>query len=211
MTDDRKKTLVELCRSKSVPLIEDDIYGDLPFAGPRPRTCQSFDTEGNVLLISGFSKTLASGYRIGWSVPGRWFDRIDKLKSLTSVATATPTQWAVGRFLETGGYQRHLRGMRQRLADQVGAMTEAIARCFPEGTRVSRPAGGFVLWVELPGTADTTVLYESALTEGIVFSPGEIFSASGKFRNSLRLSAGVWNEGTARAVARLGRLAGGPG
>jgi DNA-binding transcriptional MocR family regulator len=191
-------------------LIEDDIYGDLPFVGPRPRTCQSFDHTGNVILVSGFSKTLASGYRVGWIVPGKMYSRIDKLKSLTSVATATPTQWAVGRFLETGGYQRHLRSLRQRLADQVGAMAETIARTFPEGTRVSRPAGGFVLWAELPDQ-DTTALYEKALAESIVFSPGEVFSASGKFHNALRLSAGIWNEGTARAVARIGRLAGGPG
>ncbi len=207
MTDEKKKALVELCRTKGVPLIEDDIYGDLPFVGPRPRTCQSFDTEGNVFLISGFSKTLASGYRVGWAVPGKWYAQIDKLKSLTSVASPTPTQWAVGRFLETGGYQRHLRLFRQRLADQVGAMAEVVARTFPEGTRVSRPAGSFILWVELPGAIDTSALYEKAVPEGIVFSPGEIFSASGKFRNALRLSAGSWNEDVARAVTRLGRLA----
>src|SRR6185369_14444726 len=99
-----------------------------------------------------------------------------------------------GRFLETGGYQRHLRIFRQRLADQVGAMAELVALTFPEGTRVSRPAGGYVLWVELPGAADTSVLYEKAIPEGIIFSPGEIFSASGKFRNALRLSAGSWND-----------------
>lgn len=211
MTDERKKALVDLCRSKNVPLIEDDIYGDLPFSGPRPRTCKSFDTEGNVLLVTGCSKTLAAGYRIGWTVPGRWYAKIDKLKSLTSVATATPTQWAIGRFLETGGYQRHLRSLRQRLADQVGAMAETVARSFPEGTRVSRPAGGFVLWVELAEDADTNLLYDRAIPEGIVFSPGEIFSASGRFRNALRLSAGSWNEEVARAVSRLGKLAGGPG
>lgn len=208
LSDDAKRSLVELCRLHGVPLIEDDTYGDLPFSGPRPRTCKSFDPDGSVILVSSYSKTLASGYRVGWTVPGRWYDRIDKLKSLTSVATATPTQWAVGRFLETGGYQRHLRTLRQRLADQTGIMAEAVARAFPDGTRVSRPAGGFVLWVEIPG-ADTTELYERALPEGIVFAPGEIFSASGKFRNALRLNAGIWNEGTARAVERLGRLAGG--
>jgi len=206
MTDERKKALVELCRVRGVPLIEDDIYGDLPFSGPRPRTCKSFDTTGNVLLVSGCSKTLAAGYRIGWTVPGKWYAQIDKLKSLTSVATATPTQWAIGRFLETGGYQRHLRTLRQRLADQVGAMAETVARSFPDGTRVSRPAGGFVLWVELP-QGDTNVLYERALAEGIVISPGEIFSASGRFGNALRLSAGCWNEGVARAVERVGQLA----
>jgi len=209
LSDDRKRALVELCRTKGVALIEDDIYGDLPFVGPRPRTCKSFDSDGSVILVSGYSKTLAAGYRIGWTVPGRWYEGIDRLKSLTSVATATPTQWAVGRFLETGGYQRHLRTLRQRLADQVGIMAEAIARSFPDGTRVSRPAGGFVLWVELPGTANTTELYGQALAEGIVFSPGTIFSASGRFENALRLNAGIWNEGTARAVERLGRLAGG--
>ena len=207
MTDEKKKALVELCRTRGVPLIEDDLYGDLPFCGPRPRTCKSFDTDGNVLLISGYSKTLAPGYRIGWTAPGRWFEKIDKLKSLTAVATATPTQWAIARFLELGGYQRHLRTFRQRLADQVGAMAETVAASFPEGTRVSRPAGGYVLWVELPDDADTTALYERAYAEGIVFCPGEIFSASGKFRNALRLSAGIWSDEVRGAVERLGQLA----
>jgi DNA-binding transcriptional MocR family regulator len=210
LSDEKKKALVELCRNKGVPLIEDDIYGDLPFSGPRPRTCKSYDTDGSVIMVSGFSKSLAPGYRIGWAVPGRWFDQIDKLKSLTSVATATPTQWAIGRFLETGGYQRHLRTYRQRLADQVGAMAETIARSFPEGTRVSRPAGGYLLWAELPGV-NTSELYDCALAEGIVFSPGEIFSASGRYTNAMRLNAGVWSDGVEHAVARLGRLAGGPG
>jgi len=207
MSDERKKALVDLCEAKGVPLVEDDIYGELPFTGPRPRTCQSYDTTGNVILVSGFSKTLAAGYRIGWTVPGRWYSQIDKLKSLTSVATASPTQWAVGQFLETGGYQRHLRTLRQRLADQVGAMAETVARAFPDGTRVSRPAGGFVLWVELPDQVETTPLYERAIREGIIISPGEIFSASGRFTNAFRLSAGVWTEGTERAVVRLGQLA----
>lgn len=206
-SDDHKRALVDLCRSKRVPLIEDDIYGDLPFQGPRPRTCKSFDTEGNVILISGFSKTLASGYRIGWAVPGRWFDQLDKLKSLTSVASPTPNQWALARFLETGGYQRHLRGFRQRLADQVGRMAETVARTFPEGTRVSRPVGGYVLWIELPGAVDTFELYERALSRGIIFSPGEIFSATGGFRNALRLSAGSWNPEVGHAVETLGNLA----
>lgn len=209
LSDERKKALVDLCRTKGVPLVEDDIYGDLPFCGPRPRTCKSFDPDGSVLLVSGFSKTLAPGFRVGWCVPGRWLGPMDRLKSLTSVATATPTQWAVARFLEIGGYQRHLRSLRQRLADQTGIMAEAVARAFPDGTRVSRPVGGFLLWVELPDPVDTSELYSRAVAEGIVFTPGEIFSATGRFRNALRLNAGIWNEGTARAIERLGRLAGG--
>jgi DNA-binding transcriptional MocR family regulator len=73
---------------------------------------------------------------------------------------------------------------------------------------VTRPAGGFVLWLELPEAVDTRALFDAALAEDICFAPGDVFSASGRYRNCLRLSCGhPWNARIETGVARLGALA----
>jgi DNA-binding transcriptional MocR family regulator len=86
-------------------------------------------------------------------------------------------------------------------------MTQAVVRCFPEGTRVTRPAGGFVLWVQLPEGVDSLELYRQALRVGVTLAPGYIFSASQKFSNFIRLNAAVWSKEVERAIGRLGELA----
>jgi DNA-binding transcriptional MocR family regulator len=100
-----------------------------------------------------------------------------------------------------------LRGVRQTLAANCRRFIEGIARYFPEGTRVTDPAGGVVLWVELPREVDGVALFERALAAGIGIAPGIVFSAKGEYRNFIRLSAGIdWTPDIEAALARLGRL-----
>lgn len=94
------------------------------------------------------------------------------------------------------------------LEEQVERMRFAIAQHFPSGTRVTRPQGGFVLWVELPRGVDSEVLLSQALTRGVSITPGVLFSTTRKFKNFVRISCGLpWSEGVAQAVATLGELA----
>jgi DNA-binding transcriptional MocR family regulator len=86
-------------------------------------------------------------------------------------------------------------------------MADAIGRAFPEGTRVSRPQGGFVLWVEMPKKVDSILLYKKAKGQGITIAPGSIFSIEGKYRNCVRLNAACWNPSVEVAIDTLGRLA----
>lgn len=206
MPEARKRELVELLREHGVPLIEDDIHAELAFADHRPGAAKAHDRDGNVLLCSSVTKTLAPGYRVGWIAPGRFQGKVERLKVLTNLATATPPQLAVAEFLANGGYDRHLRAVRRAYADRVAQMGEAIGRHFPAGTRVTRPKGGYSLWVELPAGADSVELYRRALGRGITIAPGPIFSASGRFRNCVRLNAAQWSERAARAVETLGAL-----
>ena len=207
MPDPAKKTLVEELGRRRIPLIEDDIYGELPFEGARPRAAKAFDREGWVLLCSSFSKSVAPGYRIGWTAPGRFLDKVQRLKFSSSVATATPTQMALAAFLEEGGFERTLRRLRRQYRDLVERFAHAVAEHFPEETRVSRPGGGHVLWVEMPGGVDSVALHEAAVRAGISVAPGVLFSAGDRYRNCIRLNCALpWNEEVEAALARLGGL-----
>jgi DNA-binding transcriptional MocR family regulator len=191
MPDGAKRELVRLCRSADIVLIEDDIYGDLPFGGRRPLPCKAFDRDGRVLLCSSFSKALAPAARIGFVAPGRFRDTLRAAKQRISGATALLQQQMLEEYLSHGGrYARHLRRVQQRFAVQVEDVSRCVQQHFPAGTRLSRPQGGFVLWVELPGDIDTLALHEEANRRGADYVPGAMFSASGRYGNYLRLNCG---------------------
>jgi len=208
MLEAGKRRLVALLAGRGVPLIEDDIYGDLAYEPERPSLAKRHDRNGLVLTCSSFSKTLAPGYRVGWVLPGRFLDEARRAKRTASAATASLPQLAVAEFLRAGNYDRFLRRIRATYAEQVSRMRAAVLEHFPEGTRVSDPKGGFVLWVELPRAVDSRVLFERALARGVSTAPGVLFSPRGRFANFVRLSAGLpWSEAVEDAVRTVGALA----
>lgn len=208
MPNEKKKALMEMLTKYDVPLIEDDIYGDLSFSPDRPCVVKAFDKKGLVLLCSSFSKTIAPGYRIGWVSPGRFQPEIERLKSACSIATATAPQMAIAEYLTTGGYDHHLRKIRRINMRQVWMMIQAVGKFFPPGTKVTRPDGGFVLWVELPDYVDSLKLYELALKAKITIAPGPIFSIRQGYRNYIRLNAAFWSNKIEKALSTLGGFAG---
>jgi DNA-binding transcriptional MocR family regulator len=204
--DEHKQELVELLARHEIPLIEGDVCGELYFSGVRPSVCKAYDHKGLVLLCSSFSKDLVPGYRVGWVVPGRFKSTIEWLKYTTNVATATLPQVAIAKFLESGGYEHHLRSIRRLYAGFVSQLSQAVMRYFPESTRVTRPNGGIVLWVQMPDYADSLELYKQALQVGITLAPGYMFSATDQYKNFIRLNAAWWSYETDRAMRRLGEL-----
>lgn len=207
MSDDNKKAIATLSAERDIPVIEDDVYGELYFGRERPRVIKAFDKSGNVLLCSSFSKTIAPGYRVGWVAAGKFQARVEYLKFVRNISSPVPTQMAVALFLESGGYDHHLRRIRRTYAKNVGVMSQAVARYFPPGTKVTRPQGGFLLWVEMPANVDSVELYRMALHSGITLAPGLIFSARQKYRNFIRLNAALWSDKVKHAIENLGRLA----
>lgn len=207
MPPEARERLARMLARHDVPLIEDDVYGDLSFDGARPRPVKAFDRE-RVLLCGSVSKTLAPGYRVGWVAGGRYHAAIERLKFARTIAAPSSAPMAVAEMLSRGGYDRHLRRLRRTLSVQVEQHREAIATHFPEGTRVSRPQGGFVLWVELPGGASSVALQIEALARGIAITPGPLFSARPRFESCLRINAGFpMTPRIASALATLGELA----
>jgi len=198
MPDENKRQLLEILATRRIPLIEDDINGELYQTDRRPRTVQSFDRTGSVLLCGSFSKTLA---------PGRYYEKVKSLKLTSTLATATLPQLAIAEFMANGGYDRHLRALRRAFATQLQRMSEAVAEAFPAEIKVTRPGGGFVLWIELPANISAMKLHDLALARNISLAPGPMFSATQQFPNFIRLNCGhPWTPRLARAVATLGGL-----
>ena len=207
MSDRRKARLVEVLAAANVPLVEDDVYGDLGYDGVRPKALKAFDTTGSVLYVSSVSKTLSPGLRIGWVAPGRYRKALNERKLVSSLAVSTVPQLVVAEYLSSGGYDRHLRRLQRAYRDNVERFTVAVQGHFPVGTRLSRPRGGQFLWVELPGHVDCLPVFEQAFEEGISIAPGVMFSPSGRYRNFLRLNVSLpWSDELATALATIGRL-----
>src|SRR6266478_6265145 len=161
-----------------------------------------------VLAVTNFSNPLAPGWRVGWVVPGRYRERIALLKFAQTVATASLQQLAFAEFLAGGYYERHLRSLRKSVAAMMRSLGDAVAAHFPAGTRATRPDGGGVVWVELPGAISALELHERALAAGIAIAPGPIFSARQDYEHCIRISCGlVWSPRVEAAIGTLGRIA----
>ncbi|KFD25244.1 aminotransferase-like domain-containing protein [Yokenella regensburgei] len=191
MPDERKRAILSLAQRHDIAIFEDDIYGELANDYPRPRTIKSWDIDGRVLLCSSFTKTLAPGLRVGWIAPGRYLDRVLHMKYATSGTNVPTTQLAVASFIREGHYHRHVRRMRQIYQSNMETYTCWVRQYFPCGICVTRPQGGFLLWIELPEHVDMVCVANQLCRLKIQIAPGSLFSASGKYRNCVRLNCAL--------------------
>lgn len=190
MPDERKKALVRLINDRGVPLIEDDIYGDMHFDPRRPGLLKSYDHRDLVITCSSTSKVLAPGFRVGWCLPGkRFYDQMLKLKTAFSMAAPTLQQSVIRRYMAGGEFDRYLRTLRTRLKHMTVETAMAVQRYFPADIRFTVPEGGNMLWVELPTNIDGLEVYQKALSAGISIVPGTAFTISGGYNNFIRISA----------------------
>ena len=204
MSDERKRALATVLDRHGVPVIEDDTYADLHFGAERPASLRAFVRSAPVLWCGSFSKTLAPAFRVGWIVPGEYRTELLRVKAATTVATAAPTELAIAEFLRTGGYDHHLRKLRRVLHENVQRVAAEVAERFPPGTMISRPAGGFLLWIELPERVDALELSRRCQLRGVSVAPGPVFSATGEYRSCIRLNAGLqWSPHIAQAVQTI--------
>jgi len=188
MSEADKKRLYQLAQSYDISIIEDDIYGDISYQAPRPKTIKSFDKDGRVLLCSSFSKTVAPGVRVGWIAPGRYRDKVTHIKYVSSSMCPTLPQLAIADFIQSGGYHRHTRKVRLLYKQGRDHLILCIKRYFPADTRISFPQGGYILWVELNKQFDAVTLANQCKAGGVSIAPGVLFSATGKYRHCMRLN-----------------------
>jgi DNA-binding transcriptional MocR family regulator len=203
-----KRRLAELLETRGIPLIEDAIYNDLFGADERRRAVKSFDRSGNVMICSSFSKTVAPGIRLGWVDAGRWAPVVRTLKAVLSGGQTELLELAMADLLSQPAYEPTLRRLRNTIAQRVTRARQIIGASFPKGTSVTNPAGGFILWVELPEQVDALELFRACLDQHICIGPGPMFTATQRYRHCVRLGVGGrWGEADERALREVGRIA----
>jgi len=209
MSDERKRALVELAARHAMPLIENGVFNELYYGEEPPTTLKSFDTAGLVLHCGSFTKSLSAGARIGWAVAGRYREQVEQLKFINTHSTSSLAQRGVANFLAHDGWDHQLRGVRQALEERGALMRSMVRRFFPDGTCMSQPRGGYLLWIELPGRVDTLALYREALDRGISIAPGRVFSNGELYGHFLRLNYSFeWTPPIEEAIKTLARMAG---
>lgn len=206
MPEQDRRRLVDLIEEFDTVLIEDDVYGDLRFDGVRPVPAQFIKRRAKVITCGSFSKTAAPGYRIGWVVTNRYMEEIARLKRAFSCSSGFLQQLTLADFLASGDYVRQLKALRPVLKRNAERMSAMVAEHFPEETRTSKPVGGSVLWLELPGNIDSEKLFDDAIEAGISIAPGQIFSPSNRYSHFVRLSFGhPWGDRTEASIRWLGQ------
>lgn len=207
MPEANKKRLAGLLAQYDVPLVEDDVYRDMCFPAERPWPVKAYDRSGHVLLCSSFSKVVSPSARVGYIVAGRYTEQVAYLKNVSSGGTNHFTQAVLADFIGSSSYDSQVRKMRRSVTQRVARMSDAVSAFFPDECSVSSPQGGFVLWVQMPDEVDALALHRQAIEKGIAFMPGQLFSASGKFGNCIRLNCGnAWSADIERAVRTIGEL-----
>lgn len=207
MPDENKKELVRMLTEANVPLIEDDLYGNLFFGASRPKPCKVFDEAGIVMWCGSVSKTLAPGYRVGWVAPGKFKEKIIRQKLLQTICTPILYQEVIADFMEHGRYDLHLRTFRSKLYSNCLQFQRTIEEYFPDNTKISQPQGGFMLWLELDKRIDTAELYDKAIQQNISFAPGRMFTLQDQYHNCMRLNYALeWNDKVHFDLKKLGQI-----
>lgn len=194
MPDDAARRLLSLAVQYDLPIIEDDVFGDISYEKGRPRSIRSWDTDGRVLLCSSLSKSLDSDLRLGWVAAGRYSEQISYRKYVTTMACRGQLQAAAAEFLSGSRFSRHLKTITRCYQERRDITLEAITRFFPHPTHVNLPLGGFHCWVELPVAVDSSRLYTELMKQGISATPGSLFGVKGQFDHFLRINYSCIND-----------------
>lgn len=207
MPQESKRLLAELGARYQIPIIENDIFGELYLTGERPRPVKAYDDSGYVLHCGSFATCIAPAFQIGWIAAGRYSQEVMRTRILLSHSIPAVCQATMAQYLARGAADANLRRVRRSLAVRRDTMIAAISEEFPEGCRMTHPTGGCVLWVEMPKNIDSLKLYRLASGKGVSVAPGPMFSARREYGNCLRLNYGYASvpqirEGV-RTIARL--------
>ena len=194
MAEKDMKQLVSFLASRNIPIIEDDTYGELVFGGRKPSSLKYYDEKGLVIYLSSFSKTVGGGLRVAYLIPGQFFDMVRKIKTDLSLTSTTVTQKVLAEFICQGGLDRHLRKLTNSCRINLDLALKAVDDYFPDTVKVSSPAGGFLLWIEMPKGMDSMDVFGKAWEKGISIYPGAAFSVTGLYDNCFRINCGnTWN------------------
>jgi len=200
LKEEGRAKLVEICRKAGVPILEDDIYGDL-LGRSRPKPLRAFDDGSTVLYATSFSKTVAPGLRVGFCLPGKWMEAAADRQCRQSIHGAVPPEYLTAAFLRSGRMEGHLEMLKTVYAKRRELAGGILARELPEGYRADDPGGGYMLWVRggKPGIMEE--VRKKCLERGVAVVGGGIFFAAPPKEACFRLNcARATPEDLARGV-----------
>jgi DNA-binding transcriptional MocR family regulator len=207
MPDENKKELVKMLTEYNVPLVEDDVYGNIYFGAGRPKPCKFYDEAGIVMWVGSVSKTLAPGFRVGWVAPGKFKEKIIRQKLVQTVSGPSLFSDVITDFLAHGRYDHHLRMFRKKLYANYLQIQKSVIEYFPDNTKISEPKGGFMLWLELDKRICTEDLYDAAVSQKVNFAPGRMFSQYNRYQNCMRLNYALeWTDRVESDLEKLGKM-----
>lgn len=187
MKETRRKALLAACINERLPVIEDDVYGDLWFDEKPPAPLKAKDDQGLVLYIGSMSKTLGPGLRIGWIAgPEPVINRLADIKMQTDYGSSALSQYAAAECLSSGFYSQYIEDIRTALKNRRDFTIGLLNRYFKGIATWDTPAGGFYIWLKLKKTLSMQKLFKLALREKILLNPGNIYDRNG--HSHLRLS-----------------------
>ncbi|WP_080847484.1 MocR-like pyridoxine biosynthesis transcription factor PdxR [Cytobacillus gottheilii] len=172
----KREELLQTCSHERLPILEDDVYGDLWFEEPPPQPLKANDRQGLVLYMGSISKTLGPGLRIGWLVgPEQVIDRLADIKMQTDYGSSTLSQYAVAQWLQSGLYDEHIFHLREKLKFRRDTAIRILEKYYSGIATWNNPAGGFYIWLKLYEAVSMDKLFKRALKAGILINPGNIY------------------------------------
>lgn len=205
---DARPELLRAARVRGLAVIENDIYGELRYAGQPLPALKQLDGDGRVVLLRSFSKIAFPGLRVGWiSGPAALIAKLAEAKQLADLHTDQLSQAVLLRFAETGRLAAHVARVVAAGAERLRAALAACEEFLPAGTQFTRPEGGMNIWVRLPEPLDAGLLLARAHREGVAYVPGRYFEVERHDAAALRLSFGALEpEDIRRGLSILGRI-----
>lgn len=184
----RRQEILAIAQREGILLLEDDPYGLLGFEGAPPRAIRA-DDDQQVVYLGSFSKTIASGLRVGWAVAPHGVR--EKLVLAAESAVLCPSNYAqltVSDYLATQPWREQVKVFRELYRERRDALLESLEQHMPAGTTWTVPQGGFYSWVTLPEGLDSKAMLPRAIAALVAYVPGTGFYVDGQGRESLRLS-----------------------
>jgi DNA-binding transcriptional MocR family regulator len=212
MPDTKKRRLLKIAEHFNLPIIEDDAFGDasgeVDAANPgRLTPIKAWDKSGRVIYCGTCSKSIAPGFRVGWINGGRYQRQLENLKLSNTLVCPLLEQTVLAEFIASGAHRKHLKQFRQKLGNTAFTALSAVKKSLPKDTKVLSAANGWWLWLELKESSNALTILQSAITHGMAFAPGIVFSGTGKFSNHMRINiARPYEDGYENFFQVLGRL-----
>ncbi|MDR3419457.1 MAG: PLP-dependent aminotransferase family protein [Nevskia sp.] len=208
MPEAARRELLRIAAAAALPIVENDIYGELRYVGEAVPTLKELDQAGLVIQVKSFSKLAFPGLRVGWVTgPQPVIRRLAELKQVTDLHTDHLSQAVLLHFDRSGRLEEHRGRILEAGRIRLAAVLAACAQYLPAGAKFTRPEGGMNLWVRLPEPLDATALLPAAQRLGVAYLPAPVFEVSQRQPGGFRLSfAGLAVERIERGLMLLGKV-----